>query len=105
MSLKKVLNLLKKELNRVVLLKKVLKNGIYSKKEIYYKKSYTKKQLKKWNSQKKLRFFLADEALHYSTIYPNFRDLGSARKLGLWPTPHIGWPSTKPNPTVYSRLP
>ena len=45
---------------------------------------------------------LADEALYYSTIYPNSRDLGTARacKLGLWPTPHVGWGSAKPNPTV-----
>ena len=28
----------------------------------------------------------------------------SARKLGLPPTPHLGWPSAKPNPTVCSLV-
>ena len=26
----------------------------------------------------------------------------SARKLGLWPTPHLRWPLANPNPTVCS---
>ena len=47
---------------------------------------------------------LADEALYYSTIYPNSRH----RRVG-WPsaTPHVGWlsglrPSAKPNHVVCS---
>ena len=44
---------------------------------------------------------LADEALSILTLVTWVQR--SACKLGLWPTPHVGWPLAKPNAIVCSR--
>ena len=54
-----------------LLKKKVLKKGNSLKKAT--QDSSSKKSLKKYAD-----FFLADEALYYSTVYPNSPDLGTA---------------------------
>ena len=66
--------------------------------------------LKKVSLLKKLQKKVAKK--YYPTIYPNSRSLSSRAwvqrmKAGLWPNPHVGWPSglwplAKPYPTVFS---